>query len=137
MTRIDRHSTAWYEALDAFVDDRGARPFAWGSNDCCTLAADWVQAARGEDPMTDLRGLDTMEAAARSLHQEGGILAAVTRRMGDPLPGAFAQVGDVAMVRHNGDRLSMGVCVGAFVAAPGVAGLLMVPINQAEAAWRV
>ena len=134
---MNRHSTVWYEALDAFVEQRSSLPFAWGSNDCCTFAADWVQIVRGEDLMEDLRGLTTALTAARALQQEGGLLAAVVRRMGDQLPGTFAQVGDVALVRHGGDKVSMGVCLGAFVAAPGEAGLLMVPIDQAEASWRV
>lgn len=137
MTRIERHSTAWYEALDAFVDQRGSMPFEWGANDCCTLSADWVQIVRGEDPMPDLRGIHSPREALQALQEEAGLLAAVTRRMGAPLPGAFAQVGDVALVRHGANQLSMGVCVGAFVAAPGQDGLLMVPIVQAEAAWRV
>lgn len=136
-TRIERHSTAWHEALDAFVAQRTAMPFAWGKNDCCTLAADWVQIARGTDPMADLRGLNSAIAAARALDAAGGILQAVQKRMGPPLPGTFAQVGDVALVGHQNDATSMGVCVGAYIAAPGVQGLLMVPISRAEAAWRV
>lgn len=145
---IDRHSAQWYAALDAHVHARADMPFAWASNDCCTFADDWVQLVRGADPMADLRALYLALAArsgqvgaalyaARALREAGGLLALVVARMGAPLAGTLAQVGDVALVRDGAGRSSMGICLGAHVAAPGVAGLLMVPINQAEAAWRV
>lgn len=134
---IDRNTKEWFAALDAHVEHHSGLLFVWGSNDCCTFAADWVATARGADPMADLRGLHTAMAAARAISEAGGLLAAVTARMGPPLPGTFAQVGDVALVRHGVDQVSMGVCVGPYVAAPGAVGLLMVPISQAEAAWRV
>lgn len=132
-----RHSTDWFTALDAHVDACRAQPFAWGSHDCCTFAADWVNIVRGTDPMADLRGLASALACGRALAECGGLRAAVTQRMGDSIPGRFAQVGDVALVVHGDNQRSMGVCLGPWVAAPGEAGLLMVPIDQAEAAWRV
>ncbi len=134
---IARHSTAWHEALDAHIATRASTPFTWGLHDCCVFAADWVAAVRGTDPMADLRGLASALDARRALDAAGGILAAVVARMGQPVPGAFAQVGDVALVRHGEGRLSMGICLGAYVTAPGERGLLMVPIDDAEAAWRV
>ena len=141
---IQRHTTAWYMALDAYVRERESMPFEWGSNDCCTFAADWVRIARGTDPMADLRGmfgagskLARAHGACTWLASNGGLLAAVTARMGHPIDGRLAQVGDVALVRHDGTRLSMGVCMGAHVAAPGLCGLLMVPILQGQLAWRV
>ncbi|MEY2688894.1 MAG: hypothetical protein RL375_3092, partial [Pseudomonadota bacterium] len=63
--------------------------------------------------------------------------AAVTARMGPPIVGTMAQIGDVALVRHGHGLLSMGICIGPYIAAPGEAGLLMVSIARAEAAWRV
>lgn len=134
---IDRHSAEWYAALDAHVRARGERPFAWGSNDCCTFAADWVQTVRGNDPMQGLRGLNTALNALRTINALGGLQNAVTDRMGACIAGPLAQVGDVALVRHGAGRLSMGLCLGAHIAAPGLAGLLLLPIDQAEAAWRV
>lgn len=132
-----RHSDAWYMALDEFIDARAPIAFAWGTNDCCTFAADWVEVARGTDPMADLRGITSERQAARVLRDEGGLLAAVTARMGIAIPGTMAQVGDVALVRHGEGRLSMGVCLGDSIAVPSEAGLARAPITTAEAAWRV
>ena len=134
---LDRHSADWYAALDEYVRARHGLPFAWGSHDCCTFAADWVQTVRGNDPMQGLRGLSTASNALRTINALGGLKNAVTARMGEAVAGTLAQVGDVALVRHGGDRLSIGVCLGAHIAAPGLTGLLMLPITQAEAAWRV
>lgn len=134
---IQRHTDAWFSALDAYIAERQALPFSWGTHDCCTFAADWVATVRGTDPMADLRGLDTAMAAARAIDAAGGLLAAVTARMGASVPGTFAQTGDVALVRHGAGQVSMGVCLGPCVAAPGSMRLLMVPIHHAEAAWRV
>lgn len=132
-----RHSTEWFEALDAYIHQHRDMPFAWGVHDCCTFAAGWILSVRGVDFMADLRGLDSALSAARALADNGGLLAAVTQRMGLPVAGLMAQVGDVVLVRHGVEQRSMGVCIGPYVAAPGEAGLLMVPILQAEAAWRV
>lgn len=134
---IARHSTEFFQVLDDFIGARRELPFAWGSQDCCNFAADWVQLVRGVDPMADLRGLNSGLEANRALVAAGGLLAAVTQRMGPPIVGKMAQVGDVALVRHSAGLLSMGVCLGPYVTAPGVAGLLMLPITHAEAAWRV
>lgn len=134
---IERNSDEWFAALDSFIGERESTPFCWGGNDCCGFAADWVRIVRGDDPLAGFRGLDTALAAARALSAAGGLLAAVTERLGAALPGTFAQVGDVVMVRHGDDQVAMGVCLGGHVAAPGPLGLLMVPLTHAEAAWRV
>lgn len=136
MTTITKFSTEWFCALDAFVAERRDMPFKWGANDCFTLAADWLVKVRGEDLMADLRVYSTMLGAYRLLEQNGGVLAAATSRLGDPIQGSFAQVGDVVMARHGDDRLSLGVCVGGHIAVPGDDGLVLVPITAAEAAWR-
>jgi len=137
MSTIARHSTAWYEALDAFVAARRDLPFAWGAQDCCTFAADWVLAATGVDPMEAFRGLDTERAARRALKDEGGMLAAWDAHHGPHLAGPFAQAGDLAMVTQPDGSNAMAVCLGSVLAVPGVDRVLMLPVDRAEATWRV
>jgi hypothetical protein len=136
-TRIERNSDAWFAALDGFMAERQALAFAWGVQDCCVFAADWVRLGTGVDPMQDLRGLDTAIAAHRRLVELGGMLAAVDARMGAHIAGPFAQVGDVAMVTLESDAKAMAVCLGPWLACPGELGVLMLPIDRAEATWRV
>lgn len=137
MAAIERHSTAWYDALDAHVSARRDALFAWGAFDCITFAADWVRTARGVDPLEDRRVWASARDAAQALAAAGGIRAAIESRMGPAVPGPMAQAGDVVLVRHSGDRLSAGVCTGTGVAAPSDSGLVFVAITEAEAAWRV
>ena len=135
--RLERNSDEWFAALDGFFSSKEDTPFEWGTHDCCTFAADWVKLATGIDPMEDLRGLDSAIAAHRALSEAGGMLAAVDLRMGPHLTGPFAHAGDVAMTTSETGSKVMAVCVGAHLAVPGVVGLQLVPVQQAEATWRV
>lgn len=135
--KLQRHSTEWHEALDAYVLAREESLFSWGCNDCCSFAADWVLMVRGSDPMRDLRGYDDARKAFALLRAEGGLRAAVERRMGDSVLGAMARAGDVALVRHGDNRRSMGICVGPHIVAPSHRKLAALPLSAAEVAWRV
>lgn len=128
--------------LDTFVQERRGRPFAWGSHDCCSFAADWVLQATGRDPMVDLRGLETPLQAMRRLRDLGGFLAAGTAVLGVAVPGLMAQRGDIVMVRSGrrqgrASGYAFGVCTGGHLAAPGKTALLFLAVTDAEAAWRV
>lgn len=125
----------WPERLARFWRERRAMPFAWGLNDCCTLAADWVEQMSGADPIADIRGWDDALSAARTIEALGGMRAAVTQRMGEPVDWMLAQRGDVVLLTL--DRETLGVCMGAFAIAPGADGALLVPMDRAECAWRV
>lgn len=135
--RIIRNSTEWFEALDAHIAERRDAPFEWGVNDCCCFAADWVKIATGVDPMAELRGLTSALAAHHALEGLGGMLAAVEQLCGPHIPGSFAQVGDVAMVTLPDGHKAMAICLGPWIAAPSQNGLSMLPIDLAEATWRV
>lgn len=84
--------------------------FEWGRRDCVTLAADRYMALTGTDAIADVRGVySSAFAAARLLRREGGMAAAIDRRIAWPrrpaeaalialLPGAQ---GDVLAVRRG------------------------------------
>ena len=133
---LQRNTDAWWAALDGYVHSRMDQAFAWGVQDCCTFAADWVALATGADPMHDLRGLDTALAAHRKLDELGGMLAAVDARLGAHIPGGMAQAGDVVLITLASGSKAMAVCLGAWLCAPAEQGLAMLPITDAEAAWR-
>lgn len=125
----------WPERLAQFWRDRRSMPFAWGSNDCCSLAADWVVEMTGADPMAGLRGVDNAISAGRTLEALGGMRAAVTGRLGEPIDWMLAQRGDVVLLIL--DRETLGVCMGTHAIAPGQDGALLVPMDSAECAWRI
>lgn len=131
------------KGLDAFIDARRSTPFAWGSHDCATLAADWVLQRTGKDPLADLRGVGLQPLARmRLLRREGGYVPAADARLGPAQPGAFARRGDVVLMRtgHRGQRMAhraFGICVGTHAVTTGMQGLVFMPVTQVEAAWRV
>lgn len=104
----------WMIRLDALVREKAGHAYAWGESDCCTLAADCVVAITGQDPMADLRGTYDGEAAAQGvLTREGGLVAALTARLGPPVPVRMARPGDVgisgtAAVIHAGGGVWLG-----------------------------
>lgn len=124
----------WPEQLAAFWRARRSMPFAWGSNDCCTLAADWVLRMTGTDPI--LRVWDDAHSAAVTLHSLGGMQAAVTERMGEPIDWMLAQRGDIVMMNLDG-RDTLAVVMGEFAIAPGESGARLVPMGHSVCAWRV
>jgi len=133
-----RHTApdAGRDALDAFLRQRMAQPFAWGVQDCCLFAADAVHAQTGVDPAQAERGSYHDAATAQRLLERSGGLSTLGARAGvEVLPG-LAQPGDVGLVDFDG-RQSLAVCTGAHWLAPAALGLAALPFNAARMAWRV
>lgn len=130
---MTRH-TDWQARLDAYLLDHQARPFNWLSNNCTTFAAGWIELATGQ--VMHVPKTATAKTAARTVARLGGLLKDARRQLGQEIPGNFAQCGDVVLLTVA-DAKAFGVCIGASVAAQGPDGLVLVPITQAEAAWRV
>lgn len=128
----------WPERLAAFVEARRHVPFAWGSNDCATLAADAVLATTGADPMAALRGRWASEEEAGAVLQSmGGLAAAARRVLGRPLD-VWQQAGRGAVVCANMQgQCILGVSLGAVWCAPGAAGLLFRSCAEVRLAWSV
>jgi hypothetical protein len=126
----------WQLRLQAFVRARRHVPFAWGVNDCALFAADYVEAVTGEVACPDLRAHTSARDALRTLEKAGGVRAIATRALGEPIPVAYATVGDVVVIAA-GKREALAVCNGDTALAPGPDGVSVVSMRQALAAWRV
>lgn len=131
------------KGLDAFIDARRAKPFVWGSQDCATLAGDWVLERTGRDLLADVRDRSlTVLQRLRVIHRAGGALAIGEQRLGPAKPGLYALRGDVVLVPsgHRGAHVAhkaFGLCAGSHLVAPGAHGLVILPLTDAEVAWRV
>lgn len=129
----------WQHLLDDHITAHQSTAFDWQTNNCTTFAAAWVTIATGL--MTDAPTTRSARPALRAVRDMGGLRVNATRHLGDPLPGAFAQCGDVVLLKTPRSRgrvaYAFGVCLGAVCAAPSATGLMMLPITEAEAAWRV
>lgn len=127
----------WPERLHAVVTGAAVHPFCYGVHDCCTFAADVVEALTGRDPLAGLRhGYATATGAARLIQALGGLQTAVTARLGKPADPAFATVGDILMVLQAG-REMLSVCNGDTMLAPGRDRLEVLPVGQVLAVWRI
>jgi hypothetical protein len=107
----------WPERLADLLDTRLAMPFAWGSHDCATFAADEAEAV--------ISALGGLEAAADDALRAIGAV---------DCPPALAQRGDLALFL-TGNMPALGVIEGADVVAPGFDGLRRVPVAAATRAW--
>ena len=102
--------------LAGFLRASGARPFAWGVQDCCLWGADWVRLATGRDPAAGWRGrYRTAIGAARLVTRRGGFEAHVAACLADagltetPDP----QPGDVGVIMWpNGPVLAVRTSAG-------------------------
>lgn len=134
--------------LDSFVADRRERPFEYFEHDCVHIAADWMLAKTGKDPIADLR-LEGSPLARRNLlsslrliQRAGGFIQAATERLGPCLPGLMAQRGDIVLAVSGGkigrvSGYSFGICVGSHLVCPGNERLEFLPLSDGVAAWRI
>lgn len=126
----------WQAHFAAFVAERRAMPFAWGSNDCCLFAADAVLAMTGQDPAETLRGYASAIEAARIVEGRGGLREIATAALGDEVAPAMAAIGDVVLIANEGRDL-LAVCNGGTALAPGEHGMVVLGMDAALAAWKV
>jgi len=126
----------WQLRLAEFGQARASMPFAWGSNDCCTFAADALEAMTGRDLRGAFPVYEGALGAARAIEQGGGLLHLATKLLGDPVSPKMAAVGDLVLVL-NAEREMLGICNGTSVIAPGEAGMVLVGMETAVAAWRI
>ncbi len=136
----------WESRLAQFAAARLGRPFCWGADDCCLLAADWVAVAIGADPVADLRGYATELGAARKLKRftggETSILSAADLIAADigasEVQLARAQRGDVVAFRDDGRfGAALGVCLGSTALTFHEGYVRAVPMAAALRAWRL
>lgn len=127
----------WPLHLEHFLDLRLAVPFAWGTNDCSTFAADCVQAITGQDPApAGLRHHTTAKQAYRAIRRHGGLAHIATAALGEPIAVQQASIGDVMLVKA-GKRDALAICNGTSALMPSAIGLVSVGLDTARLAWRV
>ncbi len=126
--------------------DRAGQPHAYGSNDCCTFAADGIRAMTGVDIAEDFRGYSTEIGALAAIRKVTGgfsvedAVAYCARKYGlveldHPLT---AQRGDLVLL-NEADGLKMGLVhlSGTCAVVPGECALRRVPLTDIKRAWRV
>jgi hypothetical protein len=126
----------WQLRFSEFGKARVSMPFVWGSNDCCSFAAAGVAAITGRNPMAGVAPYNSEAAAGRLILRAGDLRALASQYLGEPVPPAFAAVGDVVLVMNEG-REMLAICNGVNAMAPGAAGIVPLGMDAALAAWKI
>lgn len=130
----------WVLRLEAAIDRARQQSFEWGSHNCGFFVADVVLAMTGVDPGAEYRGRYKTRRGAYAVVKRvtgGGMLELAMRAFGEPRKAPLlAQRGDVVLVETElGDTL--GIVLGAKIAATGLSGLEFLPISEAKVAWAI
>jgi hypothetical protein len=130
----------WPDRLAATIEQLRLVPFAWGSQDCCTLANAAVEAVTGRSLLDGLGAWSSEAEADALLAARGGIEQAAADHFaanGCPeIPTAFVQRGDIVLVEVGNDT-PLGIMLGISIAIAGPAGLLFIDTRHARRAWAI
>jgi hypothetical protein len=129
----------WQPCLFAYLADVTRRPLAPGRHDCALFAAGAVEAMTGVDPAAAWRGRYTSFNAGLKALKKAGFrdhIALVASHFPEVAP-AFAQVGDLGVIRLLGELPALGIFTGEHLAVLRDSGLGFVPREMAPEAWRV
>lgn len=114
-------------------------PFDWASSHCGHFVAGWIKAATGRDVLSGLLPAETAAGWVRVVVGAGGWRALVTSCLRcDPVPPAFAQIGDVVLLPGPMTGGTLGICAGRTVVLVSDDGAsIHLPMSTAVAAWRL
>jgi cell wall-associated NlpC family hydrolase len=132
--------------LNDFLQQREAVPFAWGTNDCATFAADAIEVMTGIDIAQEFRGQYSTETGAlRTIQKIAGgntlgdaaTYCANKYGMAERSVPLQAKRGDLVLVKNgDGDEIAAIVGMnGRHVLSPGEDGLVRFSILNVTRAW--
>ena len=126
----------WPDRLDRFLRERADMPFAWGSNDCVTFAADALAAMTGAELLTPIwHSAITAKAAIGS---ESLLVRAdrVMQKVFSQIPRAFARRGDIGL--GDGEHgPTLVVKTVSYWVGPGTTHMLAMPDEKVALSWAI
>lgn len=131
-----------YTLLAEFLQAKRASRFAWGKNDCCLFAADWLVALGKPDLMAEFRGkYSDALGACRLWRTVGGYEAEGARRLEAAglvnVPPLLAPRGSIAIFPTHKRHGGFGVVECGRVTVLTPSGLSLLPINAGTQTWRI
>lgn len=125
----------WLARLRETVDAYRTQPFSWGRHNCGLFVARCVDAVTGSDWATEFQ-FATAREAMQFVRDSGGIEAAVTARLREPIANRCARRADACLVDVvDGDGL--GICYGHEVLVASDDGLESYALARVRKHWRV
>lgn len=124
----------WRPRLVAYLEEVRTRPFAYGQHDCALFAAGAVEAMTGVDLADGHRGqYATLRTGLKLVR---GDHLRILRDRFEPVPSAFAQIGDIALIGEVGFP-ALGIFEGETILVLREDGLGRMPRAAATQAYRV
>lgn len=127
----------WESALLATVHAWQNATFGWGEKDCAHFAGDIVRAMTDTDISDQFAPFYTGQgSAAQLLAERGGMGAAVSAILGEPVDCLQARRGDIVAVKAP-QGLALGAVIGTHAVALTTAGLRPFSMGYWQACWAV
>lgn len=126
----------WVQRMWATIQSYQRTPFQFGVHDCALFSCRVVDAITDSE-LAGSFSYASKRAAMRYMRDQGGLEAAVSRRLGDPVTGYGARRGDICLIQGEDADVSLGPCVGPDIAALSNDGLAFVALRHALKHWRV
>lgn len=151
-TTVHRRHGDWQTLSHKHILSSRSKPFAWGTNDCCTSVCSHIEAITGVDVYKEFRGTyDDAKSALVFIHKiTGGSTVEdaadyITKEFAIPelKSPLFAQRGDVVLYDHPiGDgktEPTLGIVDlnGQYGLFTGENGMLRIPVAKCRRAWRI
>lgn len=124
----------WRPRLVAYLAEVRTRPFAYGTHDCALFAAGAVEAMTGHDLAAEFRG--RYASLKEGLKLAKGSHLQILRQHFEPVPTAFAAVGDLALIGEVGFP-ALGIFEGEMILVLREDGLGLISRAAATQAWKV
>lgn len=133
---VERHDN-WPMMLSAYLTERLAMPFAWGSNDCLTFAAGLVERLTGYDFAAQYPAYSNPVQANAIMTEHGGVEAIITACLGEPVDKyRMARRGDIVLIMMPEPSAGVVDDSGQRIAAIGATGMVRLPLSKAHLVWR-
>jgi len=130
----------WEDRLAAVVEAARTRPYQLGEHDCFRFACAVIEALTGVNRWGEFAGRYTTRRECLALlatHGHNFTEAGTWFFGGEPVGWRLARRGDVLEYRDAVGEAHLVVCLGERAAGLMEAGLVFVPIDDCEHAWRV
>lgn len=129
----------WRSRLTVHLTNVARTPFSYGQHDCALFAAGCVEVMTGVDLAARYRGLYRSLKGGLKLAAQDGFDSplAIVRMTFAEVPAAFAQVGDIMVLREHAGIEALGIDVGERIAVLREGELGMAHRDAAIAAFRV
>lgn len=130
-----------------FLNSAMYSPFSYGTQDCCTFAADAIKSFTGFDIAQEFRGAyKTKVGALKAIKQISGgttvedVVAYVANKYGlkERIHPLMCQRGDLVIFEHGDDILAGVVHLnGRSIVSVSDSGTVILPVTQVKRSWSV